>query len=282
MSIREKSVEEEWSTLADELSFKRSKNPSRISVIIPTHNSNSLLSYTLYSLTKQNYSNLEIIIVNASSDDPTIPMASIHAPEIVRTYTVAEYNRFEMVNRGISSSTGEYINILYPGDVHIFPYLLHYIASIIQTNENPSLVYAGSMLQVGNTPHALLHREITKKLLRNGHQPSILQSCWFRKDVFRLIGKFDASFQLRAGYEWLCRFYNHGGLEAVRGKRIAIDYYTPSITQRQIIQHFLETWRVIKRHFGVKSALVWLIKQKDTTRLIQKWLLKIKTALLGR
>ena len=81
------------------------KNPL-VSVVIPTLNSEKTLNKCLESVKNQNYSNIEIILVDAGSEDNSIEIAKKFGVNVIET-NVRSMSR--QTNIGVSNSEGIYI-----------------------------------------------------------------------------------------------------------------------------------------------------------------------------
>jgi glycosyltransferase involved in cell wall biosynthesis len=77
----------------------------RVSVIIPTKNSAKTLETCLLSINKQTHSNLEIIIIDANSNDGTKELAATSGA----TLLVLDAERTKAKNTGIAASTGNFV-----------------------------------------------------------------------------------------------------------------------------------------------------------------------------
>ena len=230
------------------------------------------------SLAEQRYADLEIIIIDASSTDRTIEMIRSYRLDDVHIYSVAKYFCYEMINRGISLATGEYINILFPGDFFISHDSLSYMAITAIDNDMPDLVYCGSMLHDDSEDTKIMLRPFTLDVLKGGEQPTSIKSCWFRADTLKRIGKFDTRYYLRGGFDIMCRFYLDATIKIARIKRVFTDYEGYSTTGSSITRHFYETRKIIRRHFGRWRAISWMMKQNIIMRFIKLLIGKSKTA----
>ena len=104
-----------------------------ITVITAVYNGEKYLEECIQSLHKQNYDNIEHIIVDGGSNDKTL--------EIIRKYEKIDYwisekdkGIYDAFNKGMKFSTGDYLGFLNSDDVYTneaFDYLLKYI------NKNP-------------------------------------------------------------------------------------------------------------------------------------------------
>lgn len=254
---------------------------STVSIVIPTFNCSQAIGPTIESIIKQNYPNLEILVIDAGSTDLTLAIVQGYQDKRIHIHSVSCEQRYEMLNRGISFASGHYINFLFPGDFYIYNQTLNWMMTLAKREENPHLVYCGSLIRDGKTDVKTMNRPLTAELLKKGQQPTSLQSCWFRMDAFHDIGKFDPSLRLRGGYDWLCRFWLYRKLRFVYTNRILTDYDLRFVTRNMIIRHFIETLGRIYKYFGLVSVLRWFFIQKDISRFFQLWVKRIKVAFWG-
>ncbi|MCE5318808.1 MAG: glycosyltransferase [Parachlamydia sp.] len=254
----------------------------KVTVVIPTYNCSQLIGATLKSVLSQSYPDFEVIIVDGGSTDSTLAVIQSYRRETLRLYAVSEYRRYAMLNKGISQSEGGYINFLLPGDTYIAHDSLKFMMSLALEHQLPDLLYCGTLLREGRQDPKLLFRPLEINNLKKGQQPTSLQACWFKRELFDQIGNFHFSYDQRGGYELLCRFCKQGGLRSFATERVLIDFDLHFVTRRMVLQHFLETMHTIWRHFGSLATLRWLFIQKDVSRLIKLWMHSMRLALLGR
>lgn len=271
-------------SLEEKLSFKKKYNDyeyPRVSVVIPCYNAFEKVTFTLESVLSQIYPDYEVILIDAGSDDRTLQAIHNYREERIRIYSVSAYQRYEMLNRGISLATGEYINFLFPGDYYTHVLATQLMMELAMAHNKAGLVYCGTFLRDGKKDPKLLFREISPDLLRKGQQPTSLQSCWFRRDIFKTLGKFNSNYRLRGGFEFFCRFMQHPELKHAALFRVLTDYDLRRVTRGMIFNHFFESFKTIKAYFGLWSAVRWFFLQKDLSRLLLAWFRQLKTAFFG-
>lgn len=271
--------ERDWSHFLDSPNLN---NPPKVSIIIPTHNSAQVIGATLDSLLAQKYPSFEIIIIDASSKDRTLEVIAGYEKSLIRVYTVASYNRYEILNKGISLADGEYINFLFPGDFYIARDTLHHMMVTAEQANFPDFCYCGCLLRESRAEAKSLYRPFSQELLKGGQQPTSLQSFWFKRTLFKEVGKFNTSYRLRGGYDLLCRISQSNKFTMAGTHRILTDYDLNWITRHAVFYHFLETLHTVYTYFGAKKALYWLWKQKNLKRLYKLWRRKLATALKGK
>ncbi|MBA3721018.1 MAG: glycosyltransferase [Parachlamydiaceae bacterium] len=253
-----------------------------VTIIIPTLNCAQDIPLTVDSVIEQNYPRFEIIAIDAGSTDRTVDLLQSYEGDVVKLASMTEYNVYKMINMGLFMAKGEYINIIFPGDFYIHRHTLLDIMNHSLENQKPDLVYCGTLLRDGKTEVKFLYRELSLDYLRVGQQPTSLQGCWFKRNVFNVLGGFRTDFKLRGGFDFLCRFYLSKKFSFSGLHRALTDYDLRWVTSRMVVNHFRETMKTIYRYFGAWTVMHWLLKQKDTGRFFRLWFRRVKIAFFGR
>lgn len=123
------------------LAFENSKNGrkagmerKKISVIVPVYNSIDCLERCVRSICAQNYSNLEILLVDDGSTDGTDRLCERLAAEDARIRTFHKKNggASSARNMGLRLATGEYLGFV-DSDDYIEPYVYEKMARALET-----------------------------------------------------------------------------------------------------------------------------------------------------
>ena len=77
-----------------------------VSIIIRTKNEEKWISSCLRSVFKQDYKNIEVIIVDNESEDNTIAKAQNFPVKLIK---IKDFFPGKAINKGIRASSGEYI-----------------------------------------------------------------------------------------------------------------------------------------------------------------------------
>lgn len=103
------------------------RQQKKISVIVPVYNTEKYLGKCLESLIKQEYKNLEIIIVNDGSTDDSALIIDSFSAKYSNILVVAQENRglSEARNTGIAKASGDYIAFVDSDDYVERAYFVH-------------------------------------------------------------------------------------------------------------------------------------------------------------
>lgn len=231
-----------------------------LSLIIPSYNCSERIATTLESIARQKYPQLEIIVVDAGSTDKTLDVVGSFSEIVSRVYTVDEYNLPEMMNRGISLVTGEYVTFLYPGSFYLSSVALLLMAEAAEREKKPDLLYSGTIQKEVKRPAKLIQKPFDRRILVKGEVPGAIVACWFRIDLFDKMGKFNTHYHERAVYDFFCRFSKEKGLSIYLVDWVFVDFDYGPFTYGKYMRVFHQTWTILVDHFGFMAAMRWFLK----------------------
>jgi len=179
-----------------------------VTVIVVTVNNLTLLRNCLNSLTAQDYTPLEIIVVDNGSEEDIQGMLSREFPDIQKIRLDRNYGFAGGNNRGIEKAHGKYIALI-NNDAVATPF---WISSMVSTAESDDKIGAvASIIIDGNKPGILDSFGVgitldgmSRQAMRGMPVPDIKQpeevllfsgcACLLRKEALREVGFFDEDF----------------------------------------------------------------------------------------
>lgn len=180
----------------------------KISIIIPNYNGEKYIKDCLDSLSKQSFTDFEIIIVDNASTDNSLNIIEENYPNIKLIKMHKNYGFSIAVNRGIKESRGEYV-VLLNNDTVVFE---HWLYNLIDTIEKDSKIFSVSskMIRYGEKDKiddagdeycllAWAYKRGDGALVEKYSKDSeVFSSCAgaaiYRKKIFEEIGYFDENF----------------------------------------------------------------------------------------
>jgi len=174
-------------------------NNPLISVIIPTYNRGALLGRAISSVLKQSYTNIEVIIVDDSSDDATSAVVKEFSDKRL-SYIRHDRNMggAEARNTGIQAAKGMYIAFQDSDDEWIHDKLEKQMRVFNFADENIGVVHSGFLIVSNNSSQYMPQGNVREKegnvyeqLLSENFvgTPTLL----VKKEVFNKVGVFDGS-----------------------------------------------------------------------------------------
>jgi glycosyltransferase involved in cell wall biosynthesis len=171
-----------------------------VSVIIPVYNGERFLSQALKSVSEQDYSPFEVIVVDDGSTDKSLSIArSFGNP---RCISQANRGNAAARNAGIEISTGDLIAFLDQDDLWT-PNKLTIQARHMMGN--PELLYTVARLRMFLEEGCAPPVWFKKELLQGdhiGYSPGTLMA---RRSAFDIIGNFNTDLSMTSDVEWFAK-----------------------------------------------------------------------------
>lgn len=181
----------------------------KVTIITATYNSEATLASAMDSVYRQDYDNIEHVIVDGASTDRTLELVEAMKFKNPNIRCVSEKDEgiYDAINKGLNLATGDIIGYVHSDDFLACPQIISEIVNRFQKG-NYSGVY-GNLLYVD--------RNNTDKVIRNWYSKtfhsSLLQRGWMpahptlflKKEVYRECGNFDKSFKIAADYDFMLR-----------------------------------------------------------------------------
>lgn len=217
------------------------KNKDKVSIIIPTHNRVALLKRAIDSCKKQTYDNIEIIVINDGSTDPTFTYLEqqsdirvIHNNEPLGAPTSR--------NIGAQIATGSYLCFLDDDDEILPSKIEKQVQRFNELNDAKVGIVSCDSLEIRkdkqfileNRKRGNLHKELLAKYCVVGGTMTLL----FKKDAFFEAGMFDIHLRSNQEYDLMIRVARNWTFDFVP----------------EVLVHKYETDGQISTNFNKKSA----------------------------
>jgi len=187
-----------------------------VSIIIPTKNSSKSVSLCLNSLKNQTYTNIEIIVVDNSSEDNTL--------EIARRFTnlVFSYNpeRSSQINYGVTKATGKYIYRV-DSDFVLDPNVINEAVTLAESNN-----YAAILIHNTSDPTVSYWARV-RKFERDMYESEDLNVAvrFIRRDIFVSLGGFDPDLVYGEDYDLHNRIIQKYVIGRINSKEMHLGEY---------------------------------------------------------
>ncbi|RKR85670.1 glycosyl transferase family 2 [Mucilaginibacter gracilis] len=162
--------------------------PDKVSVVIVTFNAAKTLQACLNSIYKQNYSNIEIVIIDGKSTDDTVKIIEANSNKIGFWISEPDSGIYDAMNKALNHITGKWVYFLGADDT-----LLDDFSALCYELKVPGAFYYGSVLSRGMKCSGLVSEYYQAKI-GIYHQAIIYSAEIFKKY------KFDTRYRVSADY----------------------------------------------------------------------------------
>jgi len=242
----------------------------KITIITVTYNSARTLTRAIRSVERQNYPDVEYIIVDGESADTTLNIIKEHVAQYSNIRYISEPDNgiYDAINKGIEIATGDIIGILNSDDELVN---CHILTDIVQrmTEDDADILY-GDLVYCKydaiehNPPRVIRYwksNPFNEKDLRKGWMPPH-PTLYCRKEVFHKVGKYRTDFRISADYEFTLRAFSQPEFQKIYMPEVIVKMETGGISNRDMRSIWLkmkEDQRVIQLH-GLNPLITLLYK----------------------
>jgi glycosyltransferase involved in cell wall biosynthesis len=115
--------------------------PLRVSIVIPCFNAAKYLKATLISIARQNYSNVEVIVIDGGSTDNTVQIALGFTRLNLKVISEPDLGQLDAVQKGLKIASGDICHWLNADDV-LMPNTLQFIDRTFRNEPTLDLVFS--------------------------------------------------------------------------------------------------------------------------------------------
>ncbi len=238
-----------------------------VSIITVTYNDAANLQKTITNIAKQDYPNLEYIVIDGGSKDESIQIIKEHDAKITKWVSEADKGIFEAMNKGVALANGEFINFMNAGDWFLSNNIISEVFKKAESLE-ADLVYGNHEVHYLNfvkKKKALKHEELWKHMIFS-HQSLFTRKELLTERPFNLKFKFAADFHFiynsyRLGYSFYNTDLNIAG------------YLAGGHSETGVISAYKENRKIVLKHdkrFKVKWFHQKLIAKQTGLELFKK------------
>lgn len=209
----------------------------KVSVIIPTYNSEQFIGETLDSVFNQNYQNFEVIVVDDGSCDGTDKVISGYKDRL--TYIRKKNEGISIArNTAIAVARGEYIAFIDHDDIWVPEKLKEQIA-LLEDNKAIGLCFSDAYIidEKGRRGSSLFKicppysGMVFKKLLKENFIP--VPTAIVRKDIFKEVGLFNPQHRITEDWDLFLRISERYPVAFINRPLAGYRVHTGSFSQRR-------------------------------------------------
>ncbi len=180
----------------------------RISVVIPNFNMENYIEDTLKSIVKQEYPNLELIVIDGESTDNSLLILKKYGKYITHLISEPDKGQYDAIQKGFKYATGDIYCWLNADDIS-FQWSFKTVADIFASNNNikwltgiPAFLNEdGSIKKIYNNASAKPQDAIKNGWFKkNGYGYLQQESMFWKKEIWDASGGLNLELKLAADY----------------------------------------------------------------------------------
>jgi glycosyltransferase involved in cell wall biosynthesis len=241
-----------------ELRYKENMDIPFFTIVIATCNSPDFLKKSLESIEAQQGVNVEVILIDASVFDHCLEIAE-QSKVVTQTYSMVNFHRYKMYNKGLQLANGKYIHFFYSGDFFLSCTTLKQLQNLIEKTNDPDAVFGSGINYDMYDGRRKVKNPISKQSLHLGMFATDLPACCFNVQKLKKMKGFNPDFIVRGGFELLSRYHTQTHMRFITTNRVLTDHQFMMPSLDEYVRYNLETPRIILKYFGFWNMLYYLI-----------------------
>ena len=245
----------------------------KISVITVCFNAADTIADTLRSVLKQNYKELEHIIVDGCSTDNSLKVIASVPGHTCRVVCEPDRGIYDAMNKGISLATGDIVGFLNADDFYASVDVLSTIATVFADPYLDSCY--GDLCYVNQKNIGK-----TVRYWRSGDfRPGVFSWSWcpphptfyVRRPIYIRLGGFDLTYKIAADFELMARYLEVQKISTLYVPKVLVKMRLGGTTNRSfknIYHQNKEIWRVV-RNLPLRASFVKFFTYKIFLKISQ-------------
>lgn len=230
----------------------------KVSIITVTYNSAATLQDTLESVKRQDYPNIEHILVDGASKDGTVNIIRSY-PHVAKYVSEKDKGLYDAINKGILMSTGDVIGILNSDDFFPHEKIISNMVKVFQ-EQNVDAVFGDiAFVRPENLRRVVRHYSSAKfhpRKFAYGYMPAH-PSFYVRREFYEQYGLYKLDYKIAADYELLMRFMHSNHLKYAYNPEVMVYMRTGGVSNKNVLSRYTLNKEIIRacKENGVKTNM---------------------------
>lgn len=186
----------------------------KVSIITSCYNREATIRGAIESVLKQDYTEIEYIIIDGASKDNSLNIIQEYKDKITKIVSEPDYGMYEAINKGIRMATGEIIGLVHSDDFLHSPKTISHIVNRMNETKADFLYGDGLFVNPENTDKVIrnwIGGDYRLWKVRHGWLP-LHPTCYIRREVMLQRGLYNESYKIAADSDLLFRYLLGGDL----------------------------------------------------------------------
>jgi glycosyltransferase involved in cell wall biosynthesis len=213
-----------------------------ISIVLVVYNAINSIEQTILGVLSQEYSNIELIVIDGASNDGTLNILEKYKHSIQKMISEPDNGVYDAFNKGIQAAQGEWIYFIGAGD-NFFEKTTIYKA--FSKPIQGKFLYGNVLKGSRSKPYdGVFHK------LKYCRKNICHQSIFYHRDLFKTLGTFDTKYPLLADWAFNIKCFSSPDVNPTFIDIIIATYEGGGISDRKYDTAFFKDLDKIFESFG--------------------------------
>lgn len=187
----------------------------KISIITATYNSSANIESALESISGQDFSNIELLIIDGCSKDDTLSKIRRSFKGKVKIISEIDKGIYDALNKGVKLASGDIIGFVHSDDFLADSNVLSEITKAFKENDIDGVYGNLTYVDKEDTSKVIRYwksQPFKPQLLNNGWMPAH-PTLFLKKEVYEKHGLFNLDYKIAADYDMMLRIFSDSSLK---------------------------------------------------------------------
>ena len=234
---------------------------TKVSIITVVYNAVATIEQTILSVVKQDYSNIEYIIVDGGSTDGTLDIVKKYEKKIALWLSEPDHGIYDAMNKGLTHATGNYIYYLGADDCLLAPTSISQVVSFLQDNPEVDVLCASVMMvDTVYRIEKVYSSDFSEADVLSGYNTPH-QGMFVRREILQK-HRFDTSYHIAADYKNFLKFYLDQNIALKKSAMIVAYYANDGVSGNGSDAQRMEDVRALQEN-GVNVTAYYAKKKQE-------------------
>jgi len=222
----------------------------KVSVVTVCYNAGATIESTIQSVIKQDYRDVEYIVVDGGSTDETHSIINKYKAAFSHIVIGIDKGMYDAMNKGIALSKGDVISILNADDVFYSSDTLSRVVNEFTWPNSVDAILTNVAFVKGNDQE----RNITRVVPVKGFAPWKLRFGWMpphpgvflKRKIYDKYGEYSLSYKIAADYEYMVRIFLAGNTKYNISKVLTVMMREGGVSTSGLISNHIITTEIVK------------------------------------
>jgi glycosyltransferase involved in cell wall biosynthesis len=233
----------------------------KVTIITVTLNSAATLPTAMESVRRQDYADIEHILVDGLSSDKTVEVIQSY-PHVARFISERDNGLYDALNKGIRLATGDVVGILNSDDFFPSPDIVSHIVEALSRRQVDAVFGDVAFVRPNNLDKIVRlysSREFHPRQFARGYMPAH-PTFYVKRRCYEQFGLYQTNYKIAADYELLMRFIHRHRISYAYVPLTMVYMRTGGTSNRTIASRYVLNREIVRacRENGVTTNMARL------------------------
>lgn len=238
----------------------------KVSIITVCYNSAATIQDSLDSVARQDYTNIEYIVVDGASSDGTLDLIAQYTESVSLLISETDRGLYDAMNKGIQAATGDVIGILNSDDIYESDTVISDVVRSFESNQGSDMVFGDVVFVKPEQMDVVIRLYNAARFkawkLRFGWMPPH-PATFIKKSAYDQTGLYSLEYKISADYDMFVRMLLVKKLKLARLNMVLVRMRAGGVSTAGIRSNIILNNEIVKacRNNGIYTNIFMVLSK---------------------